>query len=77
MVAAGFTMVAAIYPLITVVLPLYAGDEGFATLAPKFLVIVLIAVAGYIVPCYVLRLDEAKLVAGRTREIIIRSLNLT
>ena len=77
MMIAGAIMIGIVYPVIAVVLPLYAGDEGFITLVPKFLAIFAVAIVSYLVPCYLLRLNEAKIVAGRTREIIKRSPTLS
>jgi putative peptidoglycan lipid II flippase len=77
MVIAGAIMIGTLYPLIAVALPLYAADIGISTLLPKFLAIVVVALMTYLVPCYLLRLNEAKHIAGRALEIMQRSLNLT
>ncbi len=77
MTIAAAIMAPVLYIVVSRLLPLYAADRGFATLAPKFLLIVLIGVAAYLVPCYLLRLKEAKLISGRIKELMVRSLNLT
>jgi putative peptidoglycan lipid II flippase len=75
-VASGF-MVAVLYPLISKVMPLYAHDHGFLTLMPKFLLITLVALVAYMVPCYLLRIKEAEHFAAKARSILARQLNLT
>jgi putative peptidoglycan lipid II flippase len=77
MVVAAGIMYGTLYLLITQLIPLYAIDRGFIVLLPKFLMIVAIALFTYLVPCYILRLNEAKHLARRTRELMARSLNLT
>jgi len=77
MLISGAVMVGFIYPLISQVLPLFANDRGFFTLMPKFLAIVAVAGVTYFLPCYLLRLNEAKHFTGRAREILLRQLNLT
>ncbi len=74
--AAAF-MTAVLYPLVSRVFPLYANDVGFLTLTPKFLYLTAVAVAAYLIPCYLLKLDEAHHLAGRARDLLARSLNLT
>ncbi len=77
MVVAGAIMLGVLYPLISQFLPLYAGDRGFFTLAPKFAVICAAAAFSYLVPCYLLKLNEAHHLMRRARDIMNRSLNLT
>jgi len=77
MSAAGLVMAVAVRYMITNVLPLYSGDLGFATIAPKFIIIMLVALVAYLVPCYLLRLKEAKTMVHRIVDTILRPLNLT
>lgn len=77
MLMAGLVMTAAVYAAITHLVPLYADDKGFFTLAPKFLLIMGIAAAAYLAPSYLLRLSETGQVLRRLRDIMARSLNLT
>lgn len=77
MAVAAAIMFTTLYLLISQVVPLYADDKGFAVLMPKFLLIVIVALVAYLAPCYFLRLNEAKHIARRSREIMARSLNLT
>ncbi len=77
MLISGAIMIGALYPLITQLVPLYASDRGFITLMPKFLAIVGVAAVTYLIPCYILRLNEAKHLARRGRELLMRQLNLT
>lgn len=77
MTAAGVLMAAVVHYLIKDVVPLYAGERGFLTLAPKFLLIVVVATAVYLIPCYLMHLAEAKFFVVRIREAMIKSFNLT
>ncbi|HUD11638.1 MAG TPA: murein biosynthesis integral membrane protein MurJ [Candidatus Saccharimonadia bacterium] len=77
MAIAGLVMTVAVHLLIKQVFPLYAGERGFLVLIPKFLIIVLIATVTYLVPCYLMRLVEAKYFVGRLREMMMKSFNLT
>lgn len=77
MAVAAAVMSPLLYVATTQLLPLYASDRGFMTLAPKFAVIVAIGLAAYAVPCYLLGLKEARQAATRVKDIMVRSLNLT
>jgi putative peptidoglycan lipid II flippase len=77
MALAGVIMASAVYLLIQRVVPLYAIDQGFSTLAPKFLLIVVVAAVSYLVPCYAMRLPETNFVFTRVRDMMMRSFNLT
>jgi putative peptidoglycan lipid II flippase len=77
MLTAGAFMSALTYIVINQFLPLYATDKGFLTLAPKFLEVFLIACISYIVPCYLLRITEAKTITQKMMVLMQRSLGLT
>jgi putative peptidoglycan lipid II flippase len=77
MTVAGAIMASSVYLTIHLVVPLYAGDVGFAVLAPKFLLISIVGAATYLIPCWLLKLAEAKTVFVRLRDIMMRSFNLT
>ena len=77
MVVAGGIMTGVVYVALNVLVPLYAADKGFMTLAPKFALLLLIGTLAYLIPCYVLRLREAKIFVGRVRDIMVRSSNMT
>ena len=77
MALSGAFMGGVLYLLIARGLPLYANDRGFVHLAPKFLLILVIAGVAYLGPCYAMHLAEAHLVFRRVRDIMVRSLNLT
>jgi putative peptidoglycan lipid II flippase len=77
MVVAAAVMTAVVYVLINRGIPLYAGDKGFIVLAPKFLLTAFVAAVTYLVPCWLMRLPEAKMFAGRLRLLMVKSLNLT
>ncbi len=74
---AGAVMAPILYLTVTRLLPLYADDRGFMTLAPKFAVLVIIGLTAYLAPCYILRLKEAHGFVTRVKDIMVRSLNLT
>jgi putative peptidoglycan lipid II flippase len=76
MVVAAAVMVPVLYLMVARLLPLYASDKGFTTLAPKFVVLLVIGLSAYLVPCYLLRLKEAKSFVTRTKELMARSFNL-
>ncbi len=77
MIIAGGIMAVAVRYMVRTALPLYSQDLGFATIAPKFIVIMLVAAAAYLIPCYLMRLKEAKTMVHRIVDIILRPLNLT
>jgi hypothetical protein len=77
MTLAAAIMAPVLYITISRLLPLYAADKGFSVLAPKFSVIVLVGLAAYLIPCYLLRLKEASDLVARVKELMVRSLNLT
>lgn len=77
MTVAAAVMGGTLYYLVSQVVPLFADDRGFFTLMPKFLLITGVSAVAYIIPCYILRLNEAKHLATRAREILSRPANLT
>lgn len=77
MTISGLFMASVVYWLIHEWLPLYAVDKGFWTLMPKFAVITVVAAVAYIVPCYLLNLNEARHLMRRARDLMTRSFNLT
>jgi putative peptidoglycan lipid II flippase len=77
MSVAAAVMMPVLYLTVARLLPLYANDKGFMVLAPKFLILVVIGVSAYLVPCYLLQLREANSFVARTKEIMARSFNLT
>jgi putative peptidoglycan lipid II flippase len=76
MLVSGVIMASLVYLLIARVIPLYASDKGFVTLMPKFTLILLVAAVAYLVPCYLLRLSEAKFFLTRVRDVMAKSFNL-
>ncbi len=72
MLIANAIMAGVVYLLVGKYLPLYRADHGFVTVAPKFATIAVAAVAAYLVPCYVLRLREAKQFVGKVKAQFIR-----
>ena len=77
MVLAGGIMTAIVYAAVKILVPLYAADRGFTTLAPKFALLVLIGTVAYLIPCRLMRLREVKMFTGRVRDIMVRSSNMT
>jgi putative peptidoglycan lipid II flippase len=74
---AGLFMAIIVHYFVKGVVPLYANERGFLTLMPKFLFIVAIATATYLVPCYAIHMAEAKFFVARLREMMMKSFNLT
>ncbi len=64
------------YLLVVRSLPLYLNDLGFLSIGPKFALIALAGLVSYLVPCYLLRLREAKLFVARFHEQILKPLNI-
>ncbi len=75
MLIANAIMAGVIYLLVGNYLPLYRNDHGFSVVGPKFAAIAVAAVAAYLIPCYVLRLREAKQFVGKIKAQIIRPLS--
>jgi putative peptidoglycan lipid II flippase len=77
MVIAGVIMASIVYLFIRHFMPLYASDTGFLTLTPQFVVILVIGILSYLIPCWLMHLSEAKSVVGRLRDLMVKSFNLT
>lgn len=67
MVLANAIMASVVYILVAQVLPLYVWDKGFMVVAPKFAIICLAAFAAYLIPCFILGLQEARMVWGKLK----------
>lgn len=76
MFPSALIMASMLYLTVSQVLPLYALDRGLIELAPKFLAIIAIGTTSYLLPCYLLRLKEARTFVGRVQDIILRPINL-
>jgi putative peptidoglycan lipid II flippase len=76
MLLAGSLMASLVYIMIARVLPLYRVDVGFLVVGPKFLIITLVAIASYVIPCYVLGLKEARLFVQKLRDQMLKQLTL-
>ncbi len=63
-IVASLAMAATMYWLITYVMPLYRADVGFKSLAPKFFATSLVGLVIYYLMGRILRIGEAKVVAG-------------
>lgn len=61
-VVASVFMAIAMYALVSRFLPLYAADQGFTHLAPKFILISAAGLVVYLIAAYFLRIGEEKLV---------------
>lgn len=72
MLIANGIMAGAVYILVAKYLPLYKNDSGFLVVAPKFAIIAAVAAAAYLIPCYVLRLREAKQFFGKIKAQFLR-----
>ena len=62
---ASAIMTSAIYLALVEWLPLNAADRGLVVIAPKFLLLLAIGTVAYLIPCYILKLDEAHAFLGR------------
>lgn len=77
MIIAAAIMAPLLYIAVARFMPLYAEDKGFAILAPKFAVLIVIGLAAYLLPCWLLELKEVKVAFARVKDLMVRSLNLT
>lgn len=76
MLLANIIMASIVYILIAGFLPLYADDKGFMVVGPKFLVIAGAGLLAYMLPCYLLKLKEARYFVSKLKEQALRPLNL-
>jgi putative peptidoglycan lipid II flippase len=76
MLIANTVMSSAVYILVARVLPLYAVDQGFMIIAPKFAALVIAAGLLYLIPSYVFHLKEARQVVTRLFAYMRRPVNL-
>jgi hypothetical protein len=73
MVVATLVMAVVVYGLVSKVLPLYLADRGLLVVGPKFILIVFLGAIAYIVPCYAMRLKEARLFVSKLTNKIASS----
>lgn len=66
-------MTAVTYVGVSRILPLFAGDQGFWILAPKFLAVCLLAGMSYLGISLLLKLPEARMVTSRVHKAIFRA----
>lgn len=76
MLLANAIMASVIYIMVARVLPLYLADKGFMVVGPKFFLILAAGAVAYLVPCYVLRLREAKEFVVKISNILRRPVNI-
>ncbi|HSX14829.1 MAG TPA: murein biosynthesis integral membrane protein MurJ [Candidatus Saccharimonadales bacterium] len=62
---ASLIMGSLIYLSLNYLLPLNVGDRGLFVVAPKFLALLAIGTVGYLLPCYLMRLEEAHAFTSR------------
>jgi putative peptidoglycan lipid II flippase len=77
MLLAGAIMASCTYIAVTQIFPLYRSDLGITVVGSKFLALIAIATASYLVPCYLLRLREAHIFTRKLKEQMLKPLNLT
>jgi putative peptidoglycan lipid II flippase len=77
MILAGAIMGGITYICVSRVLPLYRADLGISVVGPKFLALITIASASYLIPCYILNLREAHKFLALLKEQLTKPLNLT
>lgn len=74
-VAAG-VMAGALYAGVHWWLPLYANEHGIAVVGPRFVLLLAAGAAAYLIPSFVLRVQEAQDLWIRLRELMARSFRL-
>jgi putative peptidoglycan lipid II flippase len=77
MLIANAIMASVIYILVARVLPLFATDRGIHIVGPKFGFICLAGLAAYLIPCSLMQLREARLVAAKLHKYFRRPLDLS
>ena len=77
MLLAGAIMGGVTYIAVARVFPLYRDDLGIAVVGLKFLALMIIASASYLIPCYLLKLREAHKFLGMLKQQVLKPLNLT
>lgn len=75
LVATGFMSVIT-YISVSRIFPLNVSDTGFVTLAPKFLVIVLISALAYVFASFALNLKEAKPVVNSLAKLVFKPVKI-
>lgn len=76
MLAATGVMAAAVYSAVHWWLPLYANEHGIAVVGPRFVALVAVGTAAYLIPSFLLRIREAHELWGRLRDLMARSFTL-
>jgi len=77
MTVAGAIMAGVTYISVARLFPLYRSDLGIGVVGPKFLMLIVVASASYLIPCYLLKLREAHKFLGMLKQQILKPLNLT
>lgn len=77
MLVATSVMGVSVYYTITYLVPLRGDDVGFMTVGPKVLIIAAVAAVGYLLPAYLMSLNEAKRLLERIWAQVTRPLRLT
>ncbi len=75
-VLASVIMASSIYLSLVWLFPINASDRGFTVIAPKFLALLAIGTVTYLLPCYLLKLEEAHAFLGRFLSYLKRPVNL-
>lgn len=76
MVLATGVMAAGTYAAVHWWLPLYANEHGLVVVGPRFVALLAVAAAAYLVPSLLLRIREAHELWGRLRDLMVKSLSL-
>lgn len=76
MLIAGSISAGVTYLMVAEIVPLYRADLGFMVVGPKFLVILAVATASYMLPAYLLDLREARQVVAKVAQQMSKPLNL-
>jgi putative peptidoglycan lipid II flippase len=76
MLVSAAIMAGVLYLLVSQVFLLRAGDKGLAVIGPKFGLLLAAAGLAYLIPCYVLRIKEAKLFITRLKSRVTAPVSL-
>lgn len=71
---AASLMTVAMYAMITAVFPLYRDERGWRVLGPKFLLVCTAGAVVYFIVCWILRVDETRLIRRLTQTKYLRRL---
>lgn len=72
MLLSNAIMASAVYIMVAAILPLYSSDRGILVVGPKFALILVVGGLSYLIPCYAMRLREAKVFVNKLKSQALR-----